>query len=397
MMVDPSRSEGSWVYDKLHDRKLLDCYTQFASQPLGWNHPILKEAIYHLGQAAMHKIANSDMYCDDYEEFVKNFAEATPDFKYHFFVDGGTMAVENALKTAFDYKMKKLGEKNDFIANSLDVIHLERAFHGRSGYCLSLTNTIPIKVWGFPKFHWTRICNPCFDITGTKDLRRKTEISLIQAEEAMKKGNVAALIVEPIQGEGGDLHFPASYLQDLRNLCNRHDVIFIADEVQTGLGLTGKLWAYEHLGFLPDIISFGKKTQVCGIACTAKVDEVEDNVFRQSSRINSTWGGNIVDMVRFSYIWKAIRSEKLVENAAEVGEYFFNRLESNGFMNVRGRGLMIAFDLQSKKERDEFHARLASKMLALKSGDRSIRLRPPLTFSRADADAALNFLQEAKT
>jgi L-lysine 6-transaminase len=392
IVVDPDRSEGSWVHDQLTNNRLLDCYTQFASMPLGWNHPRLVKAAAHLGKIAIHKFANSDMYCPEYADFIQEFAYAAKDFQHFFFIDGGTLAVENSLKAAFDYKMKKLGETHDYMANSLDVIHMEQAFHGRSGYSLSLTNTLPVKIWGFPKFKWTRLTNPCLG----EGQERRTEISLMQAEEAMRKGHVAALIIEPIQGEGGDVHFPEKYLHDLRQLCYQYDVLFIVDEVQTGVGLTGKYWAYEHFDLKPDLMCFGKKTQVCGFAATHKLAEVENNVFEQSSRINSTWGGNIVDMARFVYIHLAIQEEKLVENAASVGDYFLRMLkDSHLFDHARGRGLMIAFDLPTKEDRDRFLQKLSKRMLALKCGDRSVRLRPPLTFSKDDADKAMEFISEA--
>jgi len=393
IVPDLQRSHGSWLVDARTGEKYLDCYTQFASQPLGWNHPYLLEKMSQVHPSLfIHKIANSDIYCDYYADFVDEFSAIAPDFRHFFFIDGGCLGVENALKAAFDYRMKKLGETHDYMANSLDVIHLEQAFHGRSGYTLSLTNTKPIKIWGFPKFKWTRLTNPCLG----EGQERRTEISLMQAEEAMRKDHVAALIIEPIQGEGGDVHFPEAYLHELRTLCHKYDVLFIVDEVQTGLGLTGRMWAYEHFDLCPDLMCFGKKTQVCGCAATHKIEEVEDHVFEKSGRINSTWGGNIVDMVRACYIFKAIQEEGLVNNAAEVGAYFLDKLRNaHLFDHTRGRGLMIAFDLPTPEERDAYHVRLGKHMLALKCGDRSIRLRPPLTFSKEDADKAMEFISEA--
>lgn len=395
IVLCPYKSHGSWVHDALTGNEYLDCYSQFASMPIGWNHPKMtaKSAdTERLSRAVTHKIANSDMYCEDYASFVDEFASIAPDFKYFFFIDGGALAVENAIKSAFDYKMRKLGHKNDYLANSLDVIHLEHAFHGRSGYTLSLTNTKLDKIWGFPKFPWTRISSPMGS-------RAKHTFSLHQAESAMRKGNVAAIILEPIQGEGGDIHLPGDYIRDLWNLSRKYDVIFIVDEVQTGVGLTGKMWAYEHFkhnGFVPDMLCFGKKTQVCGFACSHKIEEVEDHVFKHSSRINSTWGGNLVDMIRFEIISKIIKEENLIENAATVGEYFSQRLKDcKKINNARGRGLLLAFDLPTTIERDLFCHKISDKMLVLKSGDRSIRLRPSLTFSSADVDTAMKFIESA--
>jgi L-lysine 6-transaminase len=202
--------------------------------------------------------------------------------------------------------------------------------------------------------------------------------------------------VEPIQGEGGDNHFPLEFFTNLRRIADERDCLLIFDEVQTGMGLTGKMWAYEHFGVVPDIMCFGKKTQVCGFCSTERIEEVEHNVFNTSGRINSTWGGNIVDMVRFRYIADAIQKHDLVKNADEVGKHLLWNLRMlSKIDNVRGRGLMIAFDLPSPDTRNRMMEILQENMLALKCGSLSIRLRPPLTFSNEDADAACGYIKEA--
>ena len=374
--VNQKKSLGSWIVD-LDGNKYLDCYSQFASQPLGWNHKVLVNAKQELGEVAMHKIANSDMYTEQYASFVEKFSGITPDFSHYFFIDGGALAVENALKAAFDWKAKKLGLTSDEDINTLDVFHLGNAFHGRTGYTLSLTNTTPEKTDLFPKFQWNRIW------------------SIEDAEELMHD-RVAAMVVEPIQGEGGDNHFVPELFPLMRKWADDNDVILIFDEVQTGVGLTGKMWCYEHFGIVPDMMCFGKKTQVCGFCSTDRIDEVEHNVFNDSGRINSTWGGNIVDMVRFNYIIDAIFDQNLIENAKIIGEYLLNSLKNIDHIdNVRGRGLMIAFDLPDDETRDRMTNLLSKDMLTLKSGERSIRLRPHLTFDKNDADAATYFIQRA--
>jgi L-lysine 6-transaminase len=381
IIVDPLRSLGSYVVDARTGTKYLDCMSMFASQPLGWNHPSFNDHLDRFRSLLSVKIALSDVYVREYAEFVEAFKSITPDFRYYFFIDTGTLGVENALKCAFDYKMKKMGWDRDAHANILDVIHLEHAFHGRSGYTLSLTNTKPVKTWGYPKFRWTRLPAP----------NDGEEASLAVAQNALERGNVAAVIVEPIQGEGGDIHFRPQYLQGLRSLARKYDALFIVDEVQTGVGLTGKMWGYEHFDLQPDLMCFGKKTQVCGCCATHKVDEVTKHVFNDSGRINSTWGGNILDMIRFTILSEIIVREKWVENAAKVGDYLLDKLRNANvpIRNVRGRGLMIAFD---PIDQGEAYCRLSDRMLMLKSGDRSIRLRPPLTFSMEDADEAVKII-----
>ena len=155
------------------------------------------------------------------------------------------------------------------------------------------------------------------------------------------------------------------------------------------------MWAYEHFGIVPDLIAFGKKAQVCGCSSTEKIDEVSDNVFRLPSRINSTWGGNIVDMVRSTIHIEIIKEDKLVENAEAVGKYFLWQLEKLGLNNARGRGLMLAFDLGDEVHRDKVLERLSSDMLALACGQKSIRFRPHLTFTEQDVDVAIDFVKKA--
>ena len=370
----------------------MDCFSQFASQPLGWNHPKVLEHKEALGREAVHKIANSDMASQTFADFTEAFASITQDFSYLFFIDGGGLAVENALKTAFDWKHQRDGVETQ----KMNVIHLNEAFHGRTGYTMSLTNSSAsdYKVKYFPKFDWTRVHNPAIHWTKDQDIVAKEAESLIQMREALELGNVAAIILEPIQGEGGDNHFRKEYLQAVRKLADDHNALLIFDEVQTGLGLTGEMWAYEHF-VKPDIISFGKKSQVCGIAVSDRIDDVPDNVFHAPWRINSTWGGNNVDMLRSKILIDVIKEDSLVDNAHHVGSYFLEQLQEMNLDNARGRGLMLAFDLPSADERDSLLSRLSDRMLALSCGERSVRFRPHLTFSREDVDAAIGFLKES--
>ena len=378
IVVDQHKSFGSYIVDLNTGKKYLDCYSQFASQPLGWGHSALIKAQNEMGAVGRVKLANSDMYSSTYAEFVEKFSEITPDFKHYFFIEGGALGVENALKAAFDWKAKKLKYIHTVDINNLDVFHLKNAFHGRTGYTLSLTNTTPEKPALFTKFRWTTV-EPDWE-----DIERRVH------EE------VAAIIIEPIQGEGGDNHFPIAFFKNLRRIADERECLLIFDEVQTGMGLTGKMWAYEHFDVVPDMMCFGKKTQVCGFCSTERIDEVKHNVFNTSGRINSTWGGNIVDMVRFNYIVDAINREDLIADVHDVGSHLLWSLRSIGEIdNVRGRGLMIAFDLPSSELRDRMVELLQENMLVLKCGSRSIRLRPALTFSKEDANVACQYIKEA--
>lgn len=380
LVIDLEKSKGSWIIDKETGKRYLDLSSQYASQALGWNHSGLISAKDRLMKVAFHKVANPDYYTEEYTQFVETFSSLIPDFKYSFFIDGGTLGVENSIKCAFDFKAKLLG-LNDNEVNKLDIIHFKRAFHGRSGYCCSITNTHPDKTNLFPKFNWTRIDN--FDLSAI--------------EMALKTNLVAGIILEPIQGEGGDNHcFSSDYLKTLKEMADENQSLLIFDEVQTGCGLTGKMWAYEHFNVIPDLLAFGKKVQVCGFSAGSKIDLIPDNVFKVPSRISSTFGGNIVDMVRFTIIAEIMKKEKLIENAAIVGEYFLNELKKLSLIqNVRGKGLMIAFDLENTEKRNKFLEILEENMAILACGEKSIRIRPHLTLSKDDVDSAIHFIKKA--
>jgi len=393
MVLDLIASRGSWVIDKLTNKKYLDLGSQYASMAVGWNHPEIYRKFPF--QVISNKVANPDCYTEPYAAFVEEISSITPDFNYYFFIENGSSAVENSLKAAFDWKAQKLNLTEEE-AGKLDIIHLKQAFHGRGGYALSLTNTVAQKTALFPKFNWTRINNPKlrFPVVETEATNVTIE-ALNQAEEALKTKQVAAIILETIQGEGGDHHFSKEFLLGLRSLADQYEALLIFDEIQCGMGITGKYWAYQHYNVCPDLLVFSKKTQVGGFCSTTRIDSVPTNVFHTSSRISSTWGGNIVDMARFVLISKIIKEENLVENAKQMGEYLLEKLKRLPIQNVRGKGLMIAFDLETPEQRDLTINKLKKNCLILPCGDVSIRLRPHLNLNMADANAALNYIEEA--
>ncbi len=400
IVFDLERSHGSWIRDAASGREYLDFYSFFASLPLGFHHPALHrpESEERLLSASLHKPSNSDAHSRELAEFVECFAaHAMPSpFEHLFFVEGGALAVENALKTAFDWKVRKnLAAGRE--PRGSRVLHFRDAFHGRSGYTLSLTNTLPIKTAHFPKFDWPRVRNPALrfpvDAAETERVAAEERAALeeISAAFASHPDDIAAIIIEPVQGEGGDHHFRPEFFSELRRIADTEDALLIFDEVQSGFGLTGRFWAYEHAGVTPDIVAFGKKSQVCGIMAGPRVDDVPDNVFRLSSRINSTWGGGLVDMVRCQVVLETIVAEGLVENAAAVGEILLDSLhevaaEHAPVTNVRGLGLMCAFDLPDPESRERvLAAALAEGVLILPCGKSSVRLRPALTLSEDEA------------
>jgi L-lysine 6-transaminase len=402
---DIEKSEGVYIYDSKYNRRLLDFFTCFASVPLGYNHPkmIGDEGFKkNLLQAAMANPSNSDVYTQQYAEFVDTFSRVgIPAYLPHaFFIAGGGLAVENAIKVAMDWKVQKNFSKGYQQEKGFKVLHFEKAFHGRTGYTLSLTNTSPDKTKWYAKFDWPRVSTPVvkYPLIGDNlDTAEESEaVSIAQVKQAFidHKDDICAIIIEPIQSEGGDNHLREDFLIQLRSIADENDAFLIYDEVQTGVGLTGKFWCHQHYSeqAQPDILAFGKKMQVCGILVGNKVDEVERNVFKVSSRINSTWGGNLVDMVRSSQILQIVEEDKLCENAATVGAYLQKGLlelarKYDFIVNVRGKGLMCAFDFPETEMRNTFINRgMEKNVMFLGCSSQTIRFRPALCMETKHID-----------
>lgn len=408
-VVDLERSHGSWIVDAVTGKEYLDLFAMFASMTVGFNHPTLISNKDRLLTAAITKPTLSDIYAREEAEFVAVFEEiGIPEYlPYAFFIEGGALAIENALKSAFDWKVRKnlaanRGEKGK------QVIHFQYCFHGRTGYTMSMMDPHDLrKIMYYPKFDWPRITLPRlrFPVTDAviKEVEELEQKALAEIRQAIHDNpdDIAAILIEPIQGEGGDNHIRPEFAVNLREICDEEDIILIYDEVQTGAGITGAFWAHEHFGekARPDILAFGKKTQVCGILAGKRMEEIKNHVFTESNRLNSTWGGNLVDMVRFSIILEIIRDENLVERAQKQGEYFLAKLEAlaeefPGFVtNSRGKGLYLAFDLPSETERGAVLSALYENgAIVIGCGDRTVRFRPHLTIAREEIDLAYDLL-----
>ncbi len=404
LVLDMKKSQGSHLVDAATGKSYLDFFSMFASQPLGANHPGLTEPAFleKMGRLATQKPVNSDVYTQPYADFVATFGRIIPeDYPHLFFIEGGSLAVENAMKVAFDWKMQKnIAAGLDVAEADLSIAHFEDAFHGRSGYTLSVTNTAdPNKTKYFPKFSWPRLPSPScsFPMEG-KNLEDVLEVEMavfsqLDKSVADRPGTIAAVLIETIQGEGGDNHFRPAFLGRLRAWCDANEALLIFDEVQVGMGVTGRWWAFEGLGVRPDIFAFGKKSQVCGIAVNRRIEDV-DHCFKVSSRINSTWGGNLVDMVRVTRFIEIIEGEKLLEHVREAGRRLLEGLqglaEGGKVSNVRGQGLFCAFDLPTPELRDKARAALnEAGVLILGCGHQSLRFRPVLDIPFEDIEEGL--------
>ena len=411
LVLDLEHSHGSWLVDARDGREYLDLYTHFASAPLGANPPGIvgdPEFMALLAMVAACKPANPDMYTTHLADFVETFGRVLgdPELPHLFFVEGGALAVENALKTAFDWKSRR----NEAAGRSRDlgtrVMHLTRAFHGRSGYTMSLTNTEPAKTDRYPAFDWPRIDVPAITFPLEQhlaDVEAAESRALAQARAAFEAypHDIACFIAEPIQAEGGDNHLRPEFLQAMQELCRAYDALFVLDEVQTGVGITGTPWAYQQLGLEPDIVAFGKKVQLGGIMAGRRVDEVADNVFQVSGRINSTWGGGLVDMVRSRRLLEIIEADALFDHAAKAGSYLLDELRDLGVRraglvsNARGRGLLCAIDLPDARLRDQLITGLREvRVLVLPCGERSVRFRPALNVTTDELQAGIRALDD---
>ncbi|MCC8423853.1 L-lysine 6-transaminase [Mucilaginibacter sp. UR6-11] len=413
LTFDLEKSNGVHIYDSKNKRTLLDFFTCFASVPLGYNHPkMLNDEGFkkNLMLAALTNPSNSDIYTTQYAQFVETFERiGIPAYLPHaFFISGGTLAIENALKTAMDWKVQKNFARGYTTEKGQKVLHFENAFHGRSGYTLSLTNTLPVKTKWYARFDWPRVSFPAIKFPETEsshtDLLKREAQSIAEIKKAFadNKDEICAIIVEPVQAEGGDNHARKEFMEQLRILADENEALLIYDEVQTGVALSGKFWCHEHFGekARPDIIAFGKKMQVCGILAGRRIDEVEHNVFNVSSRINSTWGGSLVDMVRASKILEIIEEDSLCAKAAENGLYLQEQLAiiaqaTPAITNIRGKGLLSAFDLPDKIKRDTFiQEGIKNNVMFLGCGNSTIRFRPALIIEKNNIDEGLHILQK---
>ncbi len=421
-IIDLEKSHGSWLVDARDNREYLDLFSMFASLSVGYNHPYVLENKERLISSAMNKPTNSDVYSLEMAEFVSTMGKiAQPDYlPYAFYIEGGSLAVENALKTAFDWKVRKNIAKG-INGKGTKIIHFKECFHGRTGYTMSLTDSPdPRKTLYFPKFDWPRIINPKIKFPlndqNLNSVIENEKIAINQIKQAIHDNpdDIAGLIIEPIQGEGGDNHFRCEFFKELRSLANQEEFLLIYDEVQTGVGITGQMWCHQSFtpkncqctcgdaSTAPDVIAFGKKTQVCGIFASKRLDEVDDHVFHESSRINSTWGGSLVDMVRFTLYLEIIEKENLVKNANSMGSHLSERLTAleekyeDKVSNVRNRGLFGAFDLIDSKSRDKLlEIILDEGAMMLGCGTKSIRFRPHLNITSSELDRGFEMIDRA--
>ncbi|KAG0172033.1 4-aminobutyrate transaminase [Apophysomyces sp. BC1015] len=393
---------------------MLDVFAQIASIPIGYNNPVFLELAKKpaFQTALANRAALGVNPTEDWADSVeKAFMKVAPKGMGNVFtVMCGSCANENAFKTAFMYQAAKRRGQRDFSPDELSscmknqapgspdmaILSFSQAFHGRLFGSLTTTASKAIHKVDIPAFDWPKATFPAlkYPLEDNVEHNKRVEAeSLQQVEEIIKTNSkpVAAVVVEPVQSEGGDNHASFDYFRKLQAICHKHDVLFIIDEVQTGVGATGTFWAHEawNLPSPPDIMTFSKKFQAAGFYMNPRLRPA------QTYRLYNTWMGDPVRAMQAAAIVDEIESKNLLDNVRQVGAYLQSGLKTlaskGSIANVRGQGAFIAFDMHTPTIRDQFLQAMRQKGVNIGGcGDKSVRLRPMLTFQQNHADILLN-------
>ncbi len=367
--IDFKKSKGSYVFDKRTNKPFLDLFSMFSSLPLGYNHPIFDASFDQKIKYISHlRMSNNLFHSEEFEDFEKKFLNISFHKNLHF-CSTGALAVEAALKCGYEYKKDP----------KAIVLGVKNSFHGINSWGFitdSEISSVKNRVINYPKNNW----------------ELHSLDALIEELENITK-NISSVIVEPIQCTAGDVYLDVTKLKKIQDLCNKNDICFIVDEVQTGFGVTGEMWYSKMIGLNPDIVIFGKKSQICGIMVNDKYSEAIHSQYR---KLEVTFDGELIDAIRSKYILNAIEKNSLLENVKDKSKIFRNEL-SELFENYRSIGHLVAFDFSSKKERDDFVSNsYSNKLLVNPTNERSIRIRPNLAFSDNEMDELLTRINRSR-
>lgn len=377
--IDFEKSKNSYIYDKNTEKLYLDFFGQYSSLAIGYNNDIFDNFFENeVSSIIKNKISNSATDSDEEIELkfkFKNFCSKNI-FNNFYFCCTGSLAVESAVKAAFDYKNIKNPE----------IISFSGSFHGVNSFSCSLTDRFePVnqRLKGYPK-KYGYLVNFEPNLDNVDDLIIKIK-NIIENQK-----NIAGILIEPIQCTYGDRYFPYIFFKKIRDVCTQYDVPMIFDEIQTGFGVTGKLWYFEHLDIIPDIVIFGKKAQVSGFMIQDKFSKI----FENQTKLEVTWNSTIIDMIRSKYIINYFIKNKLLENVNNISKLFYDGLHNlKNIYNFRITGFLIAFDLKSKIKRDLFNKLLNENgIICNPTRDITIRFRPPLNLSETDAIKAIKII-----
>lgn len=417
---DAKRSLGNYLVD-VDGNVILDVYGHIAALPVGYNHPDLLAA-WHDGRfdwAAGYRpalgIAPPAEWVDLVERTLMRIAPKG--LGKLVTVTTGSEAVENAIKAAFirlarrrrggaaasDAELAASMLNAQPGVNAFKIVSFEGGFHGRSLGALSLTRSKPIHKLDIPAFDWPMIPFPAlrFPLADHAAENRAAEARSLEALEAVfavHSEDVAAVIVEPIQGEGGDRHASASFFRELRRRTSERGVALILDEVQTGGGATGTLWAHEAFGLSepPDIVTFSKKMQLGGYYCRDEFAPAEP------FRIFNTFLGDPLRGAQLEVILEIIEKGRLLENVKATGAWLLTALEDLAIRypallsGARAQGTFAAIDAPDAATQARLLAALRARGLEVGgSGARSVRFRPALVLLPRHAAEAMSILEDA--
>ena len=364
--------QGCYLED-IDGKQYLDFTSNIASCPLGYNHPELNEIITRYGGIGAHKIAGQDFYCEEHSQLAEKLLSISHPNSKVFFINSGAEAVENALKLAY----RRSGP--------LPGISCINAFHGRTLGALAFTFSKEVQKVNFPEFPAKRIKFCISD--------NDPEIDTIQ--KIVSEYKISFIITELVQGEGGVNIASKKFVNNLNNTSIKYDIPLIIDEVQTGLGRTGKWWTYQHYGLKPDIVTIAKALQVGAVVFDKKFEP------RRPGVLSSTWGGGSrIDMAIGIKTIDIISKGKLLDKVNKSGDFLkkcLSELKSKHdiIMDVRGLGLMLGVEFHKKENRDKIINRLfKKKLLVIPSGLKTIRILPPLVITPDEISKGLNIFEK---
>ncbi len=406
--VDIEKSEGMYLAT-VDGQRLFDWAGYYGSKLIGHNHPGLYEPDYlrRLSRAANNKVANPDFLtqeCLDYYQMLYRVAPESmqgPSLEVYA-VNSGAEAVENMMKYLVALFNHKRMRKNKPITQRR-FLYFDKAFHGRTVFALNVTQTIdPVATKDFHGLMGGNIMLPfpSYDAAATAEQNQSHALkSLQQVESALSLmcDEIVGIIVEPIQGAGGHRIALPEFFQGLSSLAHDYDVYLGFDEVQTGLGATGKMWGIDHfhLPHAPTAVATGKKFGNGVVYMKERLEDV--------GILDSTWGGNLADMVRVCREMDIVMEEGLIEKAALNGKRLAEGLteivskHSPKASNVRGLGLYQGFALDTPERKAALMdvALQELDLLLLGAGSRSIRTRPNLSVNADEVDLFVNLLDQA--